>query len=191
MVPPPHVNRQRSFDDHVVLLGRFADRVSLLPPAAWDRIRERCASLSDPAFRALIQRAVIAAKPHEAFVPGLTDPSPRLRLIAAASRAVQFSIAFFYEFGSEFDPEIEATADALRRPWRSTGKPRTDMYIDAWRRIEAKLLPLEHSAPGVAAAVRAAGQAVLRHDRLNPETFADVYRFVEAEIPFAELESRS
>ena len=70
---------------------------------------------------------------------------------------------------------------------RSTGKPRTDAYINAWLSIDAALTPFHRTDPGLVTVVRAAGEAVLTHDWLSPTDFDTVYGFVEPEIPFGIL----
>jgi len=64
-----------------------------------------------------------------------------------------------------------------------------DVVVDAMQLIEKTLAPLEGTDPGVATAVRASGQAVLRRDFLSDADFTSVYRYVEPEIPFASLDS--
>ncbi|HEY9226805.1 MAG TPA: hypothetical protein VIP11_09175 [Gemmatimonadaceae bacterium] len=59
--------------------------------------------------------------------------------------------------------------------------------MDAHFLIESALAPLQRTDPGVVTVVRAAGQAVLRHDRLSAD-FEAVYGYIEPEIPFADLE---
>jgi hypothetical protein len=118
------------------------------------------------------------------------DPGPlrhrlSLRFIAGASRAVITSIFFAYEPAVEFD-----TPDSWVPVYRpaSTGKPRTDAFVNAYTLIEIALASRAHAQPGVAAAVRAASKVVLLHAWLAPEDFEAVYRYIEPDIPFAELQ---
>ena len=60
-------------------------------------------------------------------------------------------------------------------------------YAHGWFDIEGALRTAEASA-GVATAVRAAGLAVLRHDWHRPGGFTEVYRYVEPEVPYANVE---
>jgi hypothetical protein len=182
------VSERRSFDQHVALFVAYAARVAQLPPAAWDRLQLRCAALNGPAFRSLVNRAHLAAKPYKLWLPRTTKPSGSLRAIAGVSRVVQTSMAFAFEVAAEFEAsDPHASASAKPRAG-STGRPRTDAYIDATFSIESALEQLQRTDPGVATAVRAAGQAVLRHDWLTQSDFEAVYAFVEPEIPFADLE---
>jgi len=65
-----------------------------------------------------------------------------------------------------------------------------DACVDAYFLIDSALASSARAQPGVAAAIRAATQVMLRHDWLPPEDFEAVYRYIETEIPFAELARR-
>jgi hypothetical protein len=184
----PSMCNSRTFDDHVKLFDAYSARVALLEPAAWQRVRQRCAALNGPEFQALVRRALLAAKSHEVFIPDAARQLVSIRVIAGVSWFVQTSIAFVGEVTAEF---AAAAPGAPEPPWQrttSTGNARTDLYIDASSRIETALMPYVKSDPGVVTAVHAAGHAVLRHDWMSPATFDAVYGFMEPEIPFAELE---
>jgi hypothetical protein len=182
------VNGRRSFDEHVGLFVAYGARVAQLPPASWDRLRLRCANLNGAAFRSLLSRAFLAAKPYELWVPEPAHRGRSLRVIAGVSRIVQTSLAVAAEVAAEFEASARHPPDAPRRRPRSTGQLTTDAYIDANFLIESALTPIQRGDPGVATAVRAAGQAVLRHDWLARTDFEAVYALVEPEIPFADLE---
>jgi hypothetical protein len=95
------------------------------------------------------------------------------------------------EFRALREREFEEAASERTPPPRrtkSSGKARIDAWVDANFALEAAVAQHERSDPGVATAVRAAGQAVLRHDWMSPEAFHAVYRYVESEIPYAELD---
>ena len=185
------MTERRSFDQHVPPFVAYGARVAQLTPASWDRLRLRCATLNGPACSALVNRALLAARPYKLPLPESTPPVGRLRAIAAVSHAVQTGIAFVGEFAFEFaDSDPPASASPLRRT-RSTGKPRTDAFIDATFLIESALIPLQRTEPGVVTAVRAAGRVLLMHDWLSPADFEAVYGYVESEIPFADLEAAS
>jgi hypothetical protein len=181
----------RSFDEHVQLFAAYGARIGQLRPAAWHRLRLRCLDLSGPAFRSLFRRARLAAKPYELSVPESVRHLPSLRVVAGASRLLQTSLALAAEVAAEFDIADPRSAEPPPRRTQSTGDPITDAYVDAFFLIEATLAPFRHTDPGVAVAVRAAGQAVLRHDWLTPADFEALYAPVEPEIPFADLEPRS
>ena len=66
--------------------------------------------------------------------------------------------------------------------------PRVAALVEAHRRLETALRPRVQRHPGVITAVRAAGEAVLRHDWLTPGAFAELYQYVAPEIPFTSLE---
>jgi hypothetical protein len=148
-------------------------------------------ALNGPSFRALFNRALLAARPHELWTPTPTRPSAALHTIAGVSRIVQISLALAFEVSTEFEAAQPPASMSLKARARSTGKPRTDAYIDATFLIESALMPLLGTDSGVATAVRAAGQAVLSRDWLAPAVFHDVYAFVEPEIPFADLDAPS
>jgi hypothetical protein len=180
------VTGRSTFDQHVVLFVAYGARVAQLTPASWDRLRLRCAALNGPAFRSLVNRALLAARPHELWLP--SRRTGLLNAIASVLRAVQTGIAFAFEVVIEFETADPRTLVSPRRRTQSTGKARTDELIDATFLIESALAPLQRTDPGVVTAVRAAGQALLRHDWLSPADFDAVYAFVEPEIPFASLE---
>lgn len=178
---------RRGFDEHVQLFVAYSARVAQLSPAAWDRLRFRCADLDGPAFRALLRRARLAAQPYELSLPATARRAVAPRIIAGASRAVQASIAFAGQIAAEFEAADRGVPDPPRRRTHSTGQPGTDVYIDATFLIETALMPFERTNPGLVTALRAAGQAVLRHDWLSQSDFDAMYALVEPEIPFAEL----
>lgn len=178
---------RRAFDQHLALFVAYGARVGQLPPASWDRLRLRCAALNGPAFRSLVNRALLAARPQELWLPSRRTST--LNAVASVSRAVQIGIAFAYEAVIEFETADPRAVVSPRRRTQSTGKPRTDQYSDATFLIESTLAPLQRTDPGVVTAVRAAGHAVLRHDWLPPADFSAVYAYVEPEIPFADLDA--
>jgi hypothetical protein len=182
------VRDPRSFDEHVQLFAAYGARIAQLRPASWDRLRLRCADLNGPAFRSLLRRALLAAKPHELYVPESARNVPLLGVIAGASRVVQTGLALAFEIAAEFDvPDSRAPEPPPHRT-RSTGDPTTDAYIDATFLIGGALAPVRRTDQGVAVAVRAAGDAVLRHDWLPRADFDALYAPIEPEIPFADLE---
>ena len=172
---------RRSFEEHVVLYCEFSRRVAGLSSESLDKLRARCAAIDGHSFGALMRRARLAARTHEVFHSRNSTP---LKFIANGSRCLQTGLAVALELVGEFQMP---GSRAVRRT-DSTGKPRVDMFIDASFAIESALGSLSQNHPGVAAAVRAAADAVLRHDWLEPENFRRIYAFIEPEIPFAELE---
>jgi len=185
------VKGRRSFDEHVGFFITYGARVAQLSAASWNRMRVRCADLNDAAFRSLLRRAFLAAKPYELWLPEAAQRVRTLRVIAGVSRLLQTSLAIAGEAAAEFEGSTPAAPDQPPRRTQSTGSPRIDAYIDANFLIESMLAPLQRTDPGVTTAVRAAGQAVLRHDWLLRADFQDAYALVEPEIPFADLESPS
>jgi hypothetical protein len=180
------MNQRRSFDEHIQLFVVYAAHVAALSPAAWDRLRLRCADLDRPAFRSLLQRARVAAKPFELFLTPTARRAVAPRIIARASRVFQVSLAIAGQVAAEFEG-AGSESSRLPRRTRSTGKQSTDAYIDANFLIESTLTSFERTNPGVVTALRAAGQAVLHHDWLAQADFDAVYMLVEQEIPFADL----
>jgi hypothetical protein len=183
---------RRTFDEHVELFVAYGNHVASLSPAAWDRLRQRCATLDGPSFRSLVSRALLSAKAHELWLPEETRHHVWARGLAGISRAVQRGLALTGELAMEFDlPEERSPSSASPSPYHrteSTGEATTDAYIDAMFLIESALALLAHENRGIATVVRAAGQAVLRHDWLPRADFDAVYAFIEPEIPFAALE---
>jgi hypothetical protein len=82
-----------------------------------------------------------------------------------------------------------ATPRPVSQP-ANTGKPVIDACVDAFILIDNALASQARAQPGVAAAIRAAAQAVLRHDWLPPGEFEAVYTYIQPDIPFAELGRR-
>lgn len=187
-MPDKPEDKPRGFEHDAARYVTYAARVARLPSAVWDRLRLRCADLDGPAFRALLKRTAIAARPYGLWLPGV-KPTPTLQAIRAASRIVQTSIAFAHQVVAEFETPESRAADVAKRRTLSSGSPRIDALVHASMLIESTLAPLEGTGPGVATVLRAAGQAVLRHDWLSDAEFESVYRYVEPEIPFASLDT--
>jgi hypothetical protein len=185
------VRDRRTFDEHVQLFAAYGARVAQLPSASWDRLRLRCADLNGPSFSSLVRRAVVAAKPHELYVPESARRIPLLQVIAGASRVLQTGLALAFEISAEFDVPDPRASGPRPRGTQSTGDPTTDAYIDATFLIGGSLASVQRTDPGVAVAVRAAGHAVLRHDWLPRADFDALYAPIEPEIPFADLEPPS
>lgn len=178
------MHQRRSFDEHAALFVEFGNRVSRLTPEAWNRLSARCAAFNGPEFSALLARTALGATPYKLPIPSPVRDRLSLRIIAGATRAVVTSMFFAGEVATEF--ERVTNSPPLRRT-TSTGNPVTDAYVDAAFLIESALAPRNRSQPGVATVVRAASQAVLRHDWLPPEDFEAVYKYIEPDIPFDEL----
>ena len=180
------MNPPGGIDERIQRFVAYSVRVAQLSPAAWDRLRIRCADLDGPAFRTLLRRARLGARPYEVWLPPATRLPLAFRIIAGASRAVQASIAFAGEVAAEFDA---ASAHAPSAPLRRTrsGNARTDAFGDATLLIEATITPFGRTHPGLVTAIRAAGHAVLRHDWLSEADFDATYSLIEPEIPFADL----
>jgi len=182
------MTRPRTFAEHVPLFAAYAARVAKLSPAAWGRLRLSCAELNGPEFRALVERAQLSARAHERpELPGAARLMS-IRAIRAVSRAAAVGIGFVYEVAAEFEAAAPADAAVPSHRTRSTGKPMIDACVDATQLLEAAVGWHQRSDPGVATAVRAAGQAVLHHDWMAPAAFQSVYRYVESEIPYAEID---
>jgi hypothetical protein len=181
------VAERRSFDERVALYVAFSERVARLADADWNRLNAECAALDSTSFGALLERTRLSAKPYEMHLPGARE-SLKLAAIKGASRAVMNTIFFTYQIAREFDEDTVAEWPARVK---STGNPRTDAHADAIIAIERAIAPREGKTPGVASAIRAAGQAVLRRDWMAPEDFEATYRYVEPIIPYASLTSQS
>ena len=184
------VDRPRhSFEREVNRYKAFAEKVAALTPDAWSRIQGRCADLTGDSFAALLRRARLAARAYDVSVSMTPrkqqSPTARVAIgaIAGISRAVQTGIAVAFELGAEFESQ-DASRETPRRP---SGRTTTDTYVDAAFQIEA-IVQEKALDPGVAAAIRSAAQAVLRHDWIATDAFDDVYQYVENEIPFDSLE---
>ena len=88
------MNPPGGIDERIQRFVAYSVRVAQLSPAAWDRLRIRCADLDGPASRTLLPRARLGARPYEVWLPPATRLPLAFRIIAGASRAVQASIAF-------------------------------------------------------------------------------------------------
>jgi hypothetical protein len=174
----------REFSQHVALFGAYAEAVAALSPAAWDRLVVACAPLDGAAISAVVDRARLTAKAY--VMESASNVSRAERRIAAIATNAITGIGVVTELVGEFTPRsgIPPTRPTVPR----SDDPRVDAYVEGWFTMTLALVPFENAHPGVAAAVRAAGQAVLRHDHLSPATFAEVYGYVEAEIPFDSIE---
>jgi hypothetical protein len=183
--------QRRSLDEHIALLTAFAARVSELSAAEWARIEARCAALSEPSFRALLARAALTAKSHELLTPGVAEPRGVGRAIKGVSDAVQHGFGFAIEVIAEFEAASEPDAH-LRGPASGAAQarmgPQVAAMVEANRRIQLALLPRIQQHPGVTTAMRAASEALLRHDYLTPAQFSALYQYVAPEIPFTSLE---
>jgi hypothetical protein len=177
----------RDYDRHVALFSAYADAVAALSPESWHRLTDACAPLDGDAVSAIVRRARLSATSYRTLERLATD-SRVPRWIDAVSTASIAGIHVATDLLAEFDRSPESSAGARAASERTaTG----DAYVDAWFRIESALEARPPSHPGLATAVRAAGQAVLRHDWLLPATFAKVYGFVESEIPYQDVERRA
>lgn len=175
---------RRTFTEYIALLGNFAACVEALPPAGWTRLQERCRPLAGSTPAALYARAQLPAPAWDTF-PQVPDAPALVRAIPAVTHASVVAVGLAYEVVTSAFPSTVET------PWTrrtSTGKPDADRYIDAQNAIERTLADRGVRVAGVATAVRAAAHAVWHHDRLAPETFERVYRWVASEIPYAQVD---
>jgi hypothetical protein len=174
----------RSFDQHVALFAAYAGAVAALSSESWNRLTTECAPLEGDSVSAIVRRARLGAKPTN-VLESLAVYSRVTRWISVGSTAVVVGIHVAVELLAEFD---QSQPSPSRRRSPTTSPSTEETYIDAWFSIQSALESKPPPHPGLAAAVHAAGQAVLRHDWLLPTTFADVYRFVESEIPYQDVE---
>jgi hypothetical protein len=173
----------RTLEQHVALYAAYSNAIAALPAVAWERLRARCVPLEGDAFTTVLRRARFQAKAYE--IPVLTDhPSRGVRAVVRFGRVTQISLGVITELAGEF---TERSTDSSASPRRPIFDPKHARFGDAWFAIESALQSSTASV-GVATVVRAAGQALLRHDFLAPATFAEVYGFIEPEIPFASVE---
>ena len=185
------MTQRRSLDEHVALFSTFAARIGELSPSAWSAIEARCAALNDASFDALLARAALTAKSRELWLSEVAEPYGLLRAIKVFSDATQHAIALAGEFVAEFYAPPTGVAGVppnAERPTARTMSARVAALAAAHLRLETALRPWTSLHPGVVAAVRAAGEAVLRHDWLTPTAFADLYQYVAPEVPFESLE---
>jgi hypothetical protein len=175
---------QRTFEEHVALFAAYADAVAALPAGSWDRLTTACASLDGDSFSAVLRRARLHAKPYNTMEL-FAAHSRGMKAIAAVTTATTTGIGVALELIGEF--EQQSPSASIPSSGRATD-PRYAKYVDAWFAIESALHSIKVPHAGVTVAIRAAGQAVLRHDWLSAGTFAAVYGFVESEIPYATLE---
>jgi len=178
---------RRSFDEHSVLLSAFSECVASLTDADWGHIRARCKPIAGVSPAALFARAQLATKPHLAYLlrpPEFSVPGA----ISGVTLGVITSINLAKEL-------TFAVAPSLNEPSRprdvSTGKAVVDRYIDAMHRIAGAVHRVVPYHAGVATAVDAAAQAVLRRDWLADAQFHEIYRWIEPEIPIARFDPTS
>lgn len=178
--------KQRTFAEHIPLLTQFAARVDALSPEAWQRIEAHCRPLAGSSPAALYRRAETVTTAYDVF--GTLAPLPAVaRVIPALSRATVVGINVGLEMVTSAIPSLH------EKPWTrrtTTGRTEHDACIDAMNTIEQALARYATTRgvaviPSVTAAMRAAVQAILRHDQLTPATFAAAYQWVEPEIPYA------
>jgi hypothetical protein len=176
----------RSFDDHVDLYAAFAQRVSALSPAAWERLAAKCAALDGASFQALLGRARVFAHP---FASPLRQENQNEfgKAIATVAGAGIAGLGLAFELARELGEVVTKGPNEPLTRKQPTGTAQRDRYVDANFLLENALAMHERAHPGLATTVRAAGQAVLRHDWMSPADFASAYAVMETEIPFAEL----
>ena len=171
----------RTFDEHVVVLSAFAQCVASLTVSDWARVRARCTPLSGSSPAALFSRTQLAAKPYAAHLPQTTDVL-LIRAITGLTQGVLTSIGLAKEVAFAVAPSLNEPS----RPRRaSTGKELVDRYIDAMHTIASTVQAVAPYQVGVATAVDAAAQAVLRRDWLTDAQFHEIYQWIEPEIPLA------
>lgn len=172
---------RRTFDEHLVLFARYADLVHALTPAAWQRLRARCATIDGSDIDGIIDRAKLLAA-SQLWLPQFPDPPIAIRAISAAQRLFVTTIALGFETATTLVPSTIGPPSARRG---TTGNPRADCHIDASYRIDQAIDRQGMRVGGVPAAVHAAGQGILHHDWFPPGEFHALYRWVETEIPYA------
>jgi hypothetical protein len=175
---------RRTVSEHITLVCNFAACIEALPPAAWQRLQERCRPLAGSTPAALFARARLAALAWDTF-PDAPDAPALVRIIPVVTHASIVAMGIAHEVVTSAFPSTVAA------PWTrqtSTGKPDADRYMDARNAIERTLALQGVRVAGVATAVRAAAHAVWHHDRLVPATFERVYRWVATEIPYAQVD---
>lgn len=174
----------RPFSEHVTLLCNFAACVEALSPEAWERLRERCRALDGSEPAAVFARAQLAAWPWR-MAPARANEPWVMRTMREAFHATQVGIALTGELVESAFPSSDR--DLWRRS-TSSENPDRDRYSDAFSTIEHALARHHVRTPGISTAVRAAAQAVLRHDFLTPADFDRVYQWVAPEIPYATVD---
>jgi hypothetical protein len=178
----------RTFDERVVLLEAFAACVDALPSAAWQRLRLRCAPLLGRTPDAVFARALLAAVPYE-YEYGQNSPRAPLiiRAIAGTSEAVIVSTNLAFQLLTTFVAPLESPP---RLRHQSTGTPQSDRVIDAFNRLEHIMHRAHVRDTGVATAVRAAAQMLLRDDSLSPSAFERGWRWIANEVPFERISAQ-
>lgn len=176
----------RTFDDHVDLYAAFAERVAKLPAAAWERLAARCTELDGSSFQTLLARARVFAHPFAAPLRK-GDQNEVGKAIASVAGVGIAGLGLAFEFARELSEVAtkEPNEPLVRK--QPTGTAQRDRYVDASFLLDNTLASHERVHPGLATTVRAAAQAVLRHDWMSPEDFASAYAVMETEVPFAEL----
>lgn len=175
----------RTFDEHVVLLSAFAQCVATLTASDWAAIRARCAPISGSAPAALFARAQLAAKPCEAYIVTTADV-PLIRAIGDVTRGFITSIGLAKEVAFAVAPSLY---EPIRPRTASSGKETVDRYSDAMHRITSVVHAVAPYDAGIATAVDAAAQAVLRRDLLIDAQFHEIYQWIEPEIPIASFDT--
>lgn len=162
----------------------FGERISQLTDAEWRVVSERCASLNSTSFAALLERTRLGARPYLMSIAGGASRNLVLTTLEGVNSAVMHGISFAYQVAREFDTDEPYVPSDSTAP---TNSARGNALADGFVAIERAVAMRERAEPGLATAVRAAGQAVLGHDFLAPDDFAAAYQYVEPVIPFASL----
>jgi hypothetical protein len=170
-----------SFEQNLLRLEVFSERVAALPPDAWARLRSRHAQLCGSTPSALLARTELAAAPY-AIIPPDGGDVPAIRLIQWTFGGIANVM-----FGAK---ELAfAVAPSLNEPTRprtqSTGKPRTDRYVDAMHRIRGVTQALGPYQLGLSTLVQAVAEAILRRTILGEKHFRHIYSWIESEIPLS------
>jgi hypothetical protein len=166
--------------ERVEMLERFAARVDALSPAAWQRLKDRCAPLAGSSPTALYRRAALSGAAFE--LPRFPDPPLPVRAIVLAQRTFTVGI------GLSFEMITSAFPSTVEPPWTrrtASARPEFDRSIDAHNAIEHAMERNGMRIPSVWTALRASTEALWRRDWIADDTFWSIYRYVDAEIPYA------
>lgn len=175
-----------SQDQRLAIYEEFAQRVTALAPAAWDRIAARCTALEGDTFDALYRRAKAFTGPAGAPLRHVARTGGP-RMVGAVGDAVLTAIGVVRELAREFETPDPTFPNRMESAAHVATDPQVRRFLLAEAALERALSPFDVSRPGMTAAVRAAAHAAMQSDLLTQEELTRLYGPMEPEVPLAEL----
>jgi hypothetical protein len=175
-----------SQEQRLAIYEEFAQRISALAPAAWDRIAARSTALEGDSFAALYRRAKVFTGPAGAPLRNLARTGGP-RVVGAVGDAVLTAIGVVRELAREFETPDPSFPNRMESAAHAATDSQVRQFLLAEAKLERTLAPYDASRPGMTAAVRAAAHAAMQFDLLTQDELTRLYGPMEPEVPLAEL----